>query len=380
MVARPKGTLVRLCPVLDTPLSTFEEDHVRTERTNPRSGTARRVRPFAVAFCLLTAVVLSVPPAGAAASAEATPERAAAVAGRLGAGVTAGAYYDARAGATIVDVTTAYAAEAVRRAGAVPRLVRHSSAQLAGAGAAVLAADVAGTAWGVDPRTNRLVLSADGTVSKAELAKLKAATASYGSAVSIARTSGTFKKLIAGGDAIYGGSYRCSLGFNVVSGSTYYFLTAGHCGKAASTWYSDLGHLTALGTNVGYSFPGNDYALVRYTNGSVPKPGAVGSQDITSAGDAYIGESVSRSGSSSGTRTGTVTGLGYTVNYGDGNIVRQLIRANVCADSGDSGGPLYSGPIALGITSGGSGDCASGGTTFFQPVTEALSAYGVSVY
>jgi hypothetical protein len=30
--------------------------------------------------------------------------------------------------------------------------------------------------------------------------------------------------------------------------------------------------------------------------------------------------------------------------------------------------------------SGGSGNCTSGGTTFFQPVTEALSAYGVSVY
>lgn len=33
-----------------------------------------------------------------------------------------------------------------------------------------------------------------------------------------------------------------------------------------------------------------------------------------------------------------------------------------------------------GITSGGSGDCRSGGTTFYQPVTEAASAYGVTVY
>jgi streptogrisin B len=333
-----------------------------------------------VASGLLAATALSLPAANAAPQAKATPERAAAVAKSLGANVTAGSYYDAKTKATVVNVTTTAAAQTVRAAGAVPKLVKYSSARLAKADKATLAANIGGTAWSVDPKTDKLVVTADGTVSKAELAKLKAATASYGSAVSIARTSGTFKKLIAGGDAIYGGAYRCSLGFNVVSGSTYYFLTAGHCGKAASTWYSDLGHLTALGTNVGYSFPGNDYALVRYTNGSVPKPGAVGSQDITSAGDAYIGESVSRSGSSSGTRTGTVTGLGYTVNYGDGNIVRQLIRANVCADSGDSGGPLYSGPIALGITSGGSGDCASGGTTFFQPVTEALSAYGVSVY
>ncbi|MEU0296361.1 serine protease, partial [Streptomyces cavourensis] len=33
-----------------------------------------------------------------------------------------------------------------------------------------------------------------------------------------------------------------------------------------------------------------------------------------------------------------------------------------------------------GLTSGGSGNCSSGGTTFFQPVVEALNAYGVSVY
>jgi streptogrisin D len=36
--------------------------------------------------------------------------------------------------------------------------------------------------------------------------------------------------------------------------------------------------------------------------------------------------------------------------------------------------------VALGLTSGGSGNCSSGGTTFFQPVTEPLSVYGVSVY
>ena len=41
---------------------------------------------------------------------------------------------------------------------------------------------------------------------------------------------------------------------------------------------------------------------------------------------------------------------------------------------------MYDGTKALGITSGGSGDCRTGGVTFFQPVTEAASAYGVTVY
>jgi streptogrisin B len=57
-----------------------------------------------------------------------------------------------------------------------------------------------------------------------------------------------------------------------------------------------------------------------------------------------------------------------------------MIQTNVCAEPGDSGGPLYDGTKAIGITSGGSGDCKTGGTTFFQPVTEALGAYGVSIY
>ena len=57
-----------------------------------------------------------------------------------------------------------------------------------------------------------------------------------------------------------------------------------------------------------------------------------------------------------------------------------MIQTNVCAEPGDSGGPLYDGTKALGITSGGSGNCRSGGTTFYQPVREAANVYGVTVY
>ena len=52
----------------------------------------------------------------------------------------------------------------------------------------------------------------------------------------------------------------------------------------------------------------------------------------------------------------------------------------MCAQPGDSGGPLFAGTAALGLTSGGSGNCTVGGTTFYQPVTEALAVYGVNVY
>jgi streptogrisin D len=189
---------------------------------------------------------------------------------------------------------------------------------------------------------------------------------------------GVFHTDISGGDAIYGGQYRCSLGFNVVSGSTYYFLTAGHCGNIASTWYADSGHTQRIGTTRSSTFPGHDYAIVTYASG-VSHPGTVGSQDITSAGNAYVGQTVTRRGSTTGIHSGTVTALNQTVNYAEGSVTG-MIRTTVCAEGGDSGGPLYSGSTALGLTSGGSGNCTTGGTTFFQPVTAALSAYGVSVY
>ncbi len=123
--------------------------------------------------------------------------------------------------------------------------------------------------------------------------------------------------------------------------------------------------------------------MVGYTN-DIPRPGSVqlynGSyQDITTAGNAYVGEQVRRSGSTIGLRSGQVQGLNATVNYQEGSVFG-LIQTNVCAEGGDSGGALFDNSVALGLTSGGSGNCSSGGTTFFQPVTEALSVYGVSVY
>lgn len=301
---------------------------MRIKRTTPRSGATRRTRLLAATTGLVAAAaVLAVPTASAD---------------------SAGTY---------------------------------SATQLSAANAAVLEADVPGTAWHVDQATGAVVVTADSTVSKAEIAKIKREAGSNAGAIRVERTPGTFSKLISGGDAIYTSGWRCSLGFNVRnSAGAYFFLTAGHCTDGAGTWYSNSSRTTVLGSTSGSSFPNNDYGIVRYTNSTITKSGTVGSQDITSAANATIGMSVTRRGSTTGTHSGSVTGLNATVNYGGGDIVYGMIRTNVCAEPGDSGGPLYSGTRAIGLTSGGSGNCSTGGTTFFQPVTEALSAYGVSVY
>ncbi|WP_031003743.1 S1 family peptidase [Streptomyces sp. NRRL F-5727] len=262
---------------------------------------------------------------------------------------------------------------------------RATAAALSSASDAVLRADVAGTAWYTDQATGKVVVTVDATVSQDEIAALREAAGGNAAHLKIERTHGKINKLIAGGQAIYAaGGGRCSLGFNVRSGSTYYALTAGHCTEIASTWYTNSGQTAVLGTRAGTSFPSNDYGIIRHSNASAAD-GRVylynGSyRDITAAGNAYVGQSVQRSGSTTGLRGGTVTGLNATVNYGNGDIVYGLIQTNVCAEPGDSGGAMFSGTTALGLTSGGSGNCSTGGTTFFQPVTEALSAYGVSVF
>jgi streptogrisin B len=242
------------------------------------------------------------------------------------------------------------------------------AAHLSAASAKVEKSGVKGIAWYADAASGKVVVTADSSVSAKDIAALKH------DGVQVNRTTGVFRPLLSAGDAIYGGQYRCSLGFNVVKGGTYYFLTAGHCGKVANTWFTNSGHTTLIGPTVGYSFPGNDYALVQYSNTSLSHPGGF------TAANAFVGENVTRKGSTTGTHSGRVTALNVTVRYQGGGKVSGMIQTTVCAEPGDSGGPLYDGSKALGITSGGSGNCRTGGTTFFQPVTEAASKYGVTVY
>jgi streptogrisin D len=193
-----------------------------------------------------------------------SPDVAAALMRSLGDTRTAGLYVD-ETGATTVNVTDAAAADSVRAAGGRARVVSHSTYKLTRLQSTLDTGEV-GTAWAVDPVTNQILIQADSTVSGSSLDRLHDAVTRSQGAARLVRTDGRFSLNISGGDAIYGGQYRCSLGFNVVNGDTYYFLTAGHCGDLAATWYANSAHTTLLGETVHSSFPGDDYALVEYTN------------------------------------------------------------------------------------------------------------------
>ena len=99
---------------------------------------------------------------------------------------------------------------------------------------------------------------------------------------------------------------------------------------------------------------------------------------VGGSAEAAVGASVCRSGSTTGWRCGTIQAKNQTVRYSQG-AVYGMTRTNACAEPGDSGGSWISGNQAQGVTSGGSGNCSSGGTTYFQPVNEILSRYGLSL-
>ncbi|MEU6380666.1 S1 family peptidase [Streptomyces sp. NPDC046909] len=327
-------------------------------------------------------------PAGTSAAPRTTAQSAA-VTGtglvtKLGTARTAGTWIGSD-GKPVVAVTDEEAAADVRRAGATAKVVPHSMNELKSATSTLSSAPrVAGTAWVVDYRTNEVVVQADRTVSASDWTALTKVASSIGGFVRMERSQGAFTTRVNGAQPILSTGGRCSAGFNVTNGQRDFILTAGHCGPTGSVWFADNRGRTQIGETVQQNFPGADFSLVQYDSGKAGDGAevvAIGNGNgvrITGAADPSVGQRVFRSGSTSGLRDGTVTAVNATVNYPEGTVTG-LIETNVCAEPGDSGGPLFSEGIALGVTSGGSGDCTVGGTTFFQPVTTAMTQLGVQL-
>ncbi len=310
---------------------------------------------------------------------------------RLGDTRTGGVYIDGT-GRAVVTVTDAAAAESVRAAGGTAQLVKYSTAQLKSVTAGLDAgARVPGSSWGVDPSTNKVSVEIDSTVTGARLAQLETVTKRFGDAVQVDRIAGKIEKAEAftsGGQGIQSGGTKCSLGFNVHTGSgERFFLTAGHCGGGSWEKAADG---TNLGPVVYRVWPNKDFALVEYTNSNVTAYGTVwvnGTQkQISSSRYPRDGESVSRVGTISSDLVGAVLLTSTTVTYTTGETVTGVIKTSNCARHGDSGGALFSGSVAIGITSGGNyldagcSDAVSDRRSYYQPVQEALTALGQSVY
>ncbi|GAB2629331.1 serine protease [Paractinoplanes abujensis] len=352
-----------------------------------RSSLATRV---VVAAGLLIAGTALAPSGAVAAVGTMSADGAVAATDRLGDTRTGGAYIDAT-GRAVVTVTDAAAAASVRAAGGTAQLVKYSTAQLTSVASALDAgARIPGTSWGVDPSTNKVSVEIDSTVTGAELARLESITKRYGDAVQVDRIGGKIEKTAAftsGGQGIQGTGTKCSLGFNVRTPEGRFFLTAGHC--KPNSW-EKAADGTYLGKVVYRVWPNKDFALVEYDNSDVTAYGTVwvnGAQkQIASSRYPRDGESVSRVGTTSSDLVGAVLLTSTTVTYDTGETVTGVIKTSNCTRRGDSGGALFSGSVALGITSGGNfvdagcSDAVSDRRSYYQPVQEVLTALGQEVY
>jgi streptogrisin C len=279
-----------------------------------------------------------------------------------------------------VAVTNAASADQVKAAGGVPVLVKRSAQKLDAAKAKLDSAgsDAKGlTGWYVDVKTNKLVVVAKPDAASAAKAFAKSAGVAS-DAVSVVTSSAAPKPLadLHGADPYFislaEGTARCSIGFSVQGG----FVTAGHCGQPGDKTFDQA--QAPMGAVKASIFPGDaDEGFVEVTGaGFTPQPFVNDFKGnllpVAGSTEAPVGAAVCRSGSTTGTHCGTIEATNQTVVYPEG-AVTGLTRTNACAEAGDSGGPWLSGDQAQGVTSGGSGDCTTGGETFFQPVNEILA-------
>ena len=294
----------------------------------------------------------------------------------------AGAWFDASTNKLVVGVTDSAKAKTVTTEGATPKVVTHSERDLTGAKDTLdRSARSAGKSihsWYVDPASNSVVVVADASAT-AQADQFVKTSGAKATAVRVVTGAEAPKPLydVRGGDQyVINSNVLCSVGFSVVGG----FVTAGHCGAAGSPTlgFNNVGQ----GTFQASVFPGHDWAWVKVNSNWTPQPWvnnyAGGNAPVAGSNEAAIGSSVCRSGRTTGWRCGTIQAKNVTVNYSAG-AVPGLTQTSACAEGGDSGGAWLTGDQAQGVTSGGSGNCTSGGTTFFQPVNPILSTYGLSL-
>jgi hypothetical protein len=297
-----------------------------------------------------------------------------------------GAWFDAESEKLTVAVTAdadAATVRTLRASGAAVRTVEHSARQLDAAKSRIdrLDAPAGVSSWSVDPTANTVVVNVvreQRTDNDVRAFVAKAREAGPVTVRTVRAPAETFAAGTVGGDPYYTGNVRCSIGFSVHGG----FVTAGHCGGVGSQVRGWDG--SYIGNFQGSSFPDNDYAWVNVGSGWWTVPvvlgwGTVPDQLVRGSAEAPIGASICRSGSTTHWHCGSVLAKNETVNYSQG-AVHQMTKTSVCAEPGDSGGSFISGDQAQGVTSGGWGNCSSGGETWHQPINEILNRYGLTLH
>lgn len=296
-------------------------------------------------------------------------ELASNVAERLGA--ASGGHYIDSAGKAVVGVLNQADAAKVRAAGATPKPVEHSLAELTATKRSFdKLAGVTNAGWGIDPQHNQVVVRTYDSTPAAAKQALTQQAAKLGDKVRVERKAEPMSLFIRGGDEISNGQGKCSNGFNVTKGGKNYLLSAGHCAVLGGDGDWNGGKV------VNADFPTKDSMLVENNSDAAPSEINDGTK-ITEIADATVGENMKRAGRTSGVTSGKVTEVDYTFVAQDGGKTYKVFH-EFCSDAksgaGDSGGPAYDGGKALGTLSGGDSS-----TSCFYPASLSTKDYGVSL-
>ncbi|MFJ8917094.1 fibronectin type III domain-containing protein [Amycolatopsis sp. NPDC102389] len=314
---------------------------------------------------------------------------------------SAGQWFDAATGKLVLAVTNAADADAARSAGAEPRLVSRTKAELDRTDAAVRALVGDGVpgvfGWGVDVRGNEVGISVDRSRKTAETESFLSRARNLG--VRITETGSSPRQqdgTIHTGDPWWpGGESNCSVGFGATdSTGAKHFLTAGHCtNDRDQAAYGASGQQNRIGTsNVGGTRSVNaregDMGVVAVTQPGWALSAAVNTWGepavtVTGSAEAMVGDRVCHSGNTSKWKCGEVKYTHKSVDYGGGLIIEDLTWTTACSLGGDSGGGWLLGTKAVGLHDGGPSQCvpdpSDGDMSLFQPVIEALNKWGLTL-
>lgn len=228
--------------------------------------------------------------------------------------------------------------------------------------------------FGVDEKTQQLVVSEVEGAPASPVTELLAGLDPSAVRIEKVPAAPHRQASIGGGDTISDGSKRCTAGFATTDGSSGWLLTAGHCTRGSSTWYSGTDEDT-VGSGARSADGSIDVGAVPVSDDWTLSP-TVGGTTVTGSRAAPVGSSVCLSGSTSGRSCGPVDRKNVTVNF-DGQQQSGLTAVSTCAQEGDSGGPyITSDGQAQGVHTGAGGN---GCTSYFTPIGTALSAMGLKL-
>ncbi|MET9931385.1 MULTISPECIES: S1 family peptidase [unclassified Streptomyces] len=317
-----------------------------------------------------------------------------------------GAFFDA-SGRLTVNAEDKAEASRIEKAGLAARVPARGQAALDGIKAeldALAAKKVPSgvVAWSVDLASDKVTVKVNddrGAAAKAFLAK----AAQHGTAVRIVRG----QKELAPQAAIYPGSKMtinnttgwCSVGYGARDSSGYqYLVTAGHCvanlptlrydGTAFAKGYKTRYALGTRSVDMGIATVNSGHSIT--TAVGTWGQGSTSTVAVKGSSRASSGASICKSGATTGWTCGTIGSYNNTVTYKDLNggpdtVITGLATSSVCTEGGDSGGAYISGNQAQGMTSGGpigqecTGGVNSRGSSYFQPLDDALRYYGLTL-